>query len=42
MKPPARRLTIQKPEMNPTIRPAEILEDGFVRIGVSKIRKVYK
>jgi len=42
MKPPAKRVTIQKPEQKQTVHPANVLKDGFVRISDSKIRKLYK
>jgi hypothetical protein len=42
MKPVAKRVTIQKPQQNRVVRPADVLEDGFIRISETRIRKVYK
>ena len=42
MKPVPKRVTIQKPEQKPSIDPSNILQDGFIRISDSKIRKVYR
>jgi len=42
MKPVAKRVSIQKPVQNHAVLPANVLEDGFIRLSDSKIRKVYK
>ncbi len=42
MKPPAKRVTIQKPEPKLKAGTPSISLDGFTRINDSKIRKVYK
>ncbi len=42
MRPPAKRVTIQKPEQKEKPVSKAITSDGFTRINESTIRKVYK
>jgi len=42
MKPPAKRLTIQKPRQKQKIDPAKLSPDGFLRINEARVRKVYR
>jgi hypothetical protein len=41
MKPPAKKLTISKPQQKQKAAPQDLLPGGFVRVGVATVRKVY-
>ncbi len=41
MKPPAKKLTISKPEWKTAAEPGELLPGGFTRVGEGRVRKIY-